>query len=267
MKSLKESILDDMENSLENGNIAMIMKFLKENYTGIDKVVISEKPNKQGLYEVKSKDGITLNPNAEAITDGTFTWTKVRGYFIITDGLNLKCKDLTGCPKEVKGAFKLYNLPQLESLKGGPDIVGGYLSLFKCPKLKSLEHCPKKIGGTKNLGCVLGGLTIVECHSLKNLEGCPSVINGNSDLVFTNNNSLESLKGCPQKAGRFECTFNPKLNDTDDMPKEITGKIIFGKNGSYNWFYSTTKLENKGIKLTGQNQHSYAVIGNELAIL
>ena len=55
MKTLKESILDDMEDVLNNGDKCfkdLIKEFLKANYNRASKFKISRKPNADGLYEV-----------------------------------------------------------------------------------------------------------------------------------------------------------------------------------------------------------------------
>ena len=90
MKSLRESLLDDelvekTDNLIRDG----ILAFLVKNYKGSYK--ISEKPNKDDLYEVSCDDRVNIiNKNIKSLTNGMFIWTTVKESFICVN-----CNSLT----------------------------------------------------------------------------------------------------------------------------------------------------------------------------
>ena len=55
MKTLKESLFSDIDDTLKQGNKGlkeMVKEFLKANYSRASKFKISRKPNADGLFEV-----------------------------------------------------------------------------------------------------------------------------------------------------------------------------------------------------------------------
>ena len=171
MKSLRESLLDDelvekTDNLIRDG----ILAFLVKNYKGSYK--ISEKPNKDDLYEVSCTNRVNIiNENITSLTNGYFIWTIVKGSFIC------------------------HNCNSLKSLEGAPKEVGGKFNCSHCNSLTSLEGAPKKVGC--DFYCNIN-------ISLKSLEGAPKEISG--DFYCNSNKSLKSLEGAPKEVGRdFHC--------------------------------------------------------------
>lgn len=127
MKTLYNSILGDMESTLEAGNNILIREqvidFLSANYnyTNITKSWnISEKPNKKGLFEVCSKSSLgilLLNFNIESLTNGLFEFTECEN-FICAGAKHLK--SLEGSPRIVKETFNCSNCNSLKTLKDCP---------------------------------------------------------------------------------------------------------------------------------------------------
>lgn len=172
MKSLIESILNDMNSTIDSGDNDIkryeVIKFLEDNYNilGNKEFTVSAKPNKNGLYEVSS-DGhiVTTNRNLDRLTNGFFifkkvdsfscAWTKIESL----EGTPVECntldcsgsfiKDLTGCPKNIHK-----------------------LNCSQCKYLKSLKGCSKNVHE----------LILAYCYNLKSLKGIPrSCYNLNTD--------------------------------------------------------------------------------------
>ena len=138
MKSLKESLLDDFDTLGNNINpVQEIKNFIFQNYIlhkDIDKIIkISNKPNKDGLYEVTLLDALAAsdwNHQIEYLTNGLFIFAK---------------------SKSAKSSFQLFNCSKLKSIEGCPKEIGADFLLYNCPlltKWKDIEKdFPKKIGG------------------------------------------------------------------------------------------------------------------------
>ena len=131
MKSLKEyinkaSILGDIEDTLEYGDVAAlhleIKKFISENYEKCE-VTISDKPNKDGKFEVSCQRSVSVKRSVrktiESLTNDLFIW------------------------KFVKNEFDCRDCESLKSLEGAPEIVGRAFYCGYCKKLKSLNGFPK----------------------------------------------------------------------------------------------------------------------------
>ena len=103
MKSLRESLLDDeLVEKTDNLIRDEILAFLVKNYKGSYK--ISEKPNKDDLYEVSCTNRVNIiNKNIKSLTNGMFIWTIVKESFICVNCNSLT--SLNGAPKEVGGTF------------------------------------------------------------------------------------------------------------------------------------------------------------------
>ena len=109
MKTLKkymyEGLLKGQQSTLDSGEesvYALIEEFLKENYLG--KWIISDKPNKDGLYEVSSNESVKVtNMKITSLTNDLFIWTIVKGNFSFSYCNSLKT--LKGAPEIVKGDF------------------------------------------------------------------------------------------------------------------------------------------------------------------
>ena len=166
-----ESILDDIDTSIERGDIDImkdVLLFINENYIGDYK--ISRKPNKDGLYEVSSLKDIDVKQDSSltTLTNGMFIWTTVKGNFSCYGCRNLV--SLEGAPKEVGDCFDCSYCVSLESLKGAPKKVGDCFFCYKCTNLKSLEGAPKEVKGDFKCN---------DCSSLESLKGAPKEVGGN----------------------------------------------------------------------------------------
>ena len=106
MKSLYESILD-VEDNIDNMDKSIkdqIKQFLNNNFKNASRFKISEKPNKDGLYEVSGDDRVNIiNKNITSLTNGMFIWTTVKESFICVNCNSLT--SLNGAPKEVGRTF------------------------------------------------------------------------------------------------------------------------------------------------------------------
>lgn len=130
MKSLKESLLDNMETVMNSGNAnikKVIKQFLDTNYrvmTNTGKFIISAKPDKDGLYNVSSPASVYTRTNdLEELTNELFKFTNIHGSFEIGGSKSLK------------------------TLKNGPISVFGDFNISKCTSLDSLEYCPRNVAG------------------------------------------------------------------------------------------------------------------------
>ena len=217
MKTLRESLLDD---ELVKKADEMIIKdeiesFLKENYDYINymgAIKISNKPNKDGKYEVSSIIDVGVkNKNIISLTNGMFVWTVVNGCFGC-----YKCNSLIslkGAPEKVGGAFDCSDCNSLRSLKGAPEKVGGTFDCSECDSLISLEGAPKEVGG--DFYCS-------DCEYLTSLEGAPKKVS--RCFTCSGCNILTSLKGAPKEVGEnFNCLYCRHLNSLKGAPKKVGG--------------------------------------------
>lgn len=130
MKTLKESLLNDIESTLDKGNTnirKVIKQFLDTNYKVTNfkgKFTVSAKPDKDGLYNVSSNGSVYLMHNdLEELTNGMFKFTNIRGSFNISGSKSLK------------------------TLKNGPISVLGEFNISRCTSLDSLDYCPRTVAG------------------------------------------------------------------------------------------------------------------------
>ena len=226
---IKEGLFDDLEEIEKIGgmesNIKQLKKeieeWIKENYYK-NKLKISNKPNKDGLYEVTAENVEVKSRNNDitSLTNGLFIWKEVNDFFICTG-----CKNLTsleGAPKKVGGDFSCAYCTSLESLEGCPKEVGGWFSCAHCNSLSSLKGAPEKVD--KDFSCF-------NCKSLKSLEGAPKEVE--EDFYCSNCISLKSLKGCPEKVGEgFSCNECKNLSSLKGAPKEVGGDFNCCKCGT-----------------------------------
>ena len=161
--------IDNMDESIKD----QINQFLNDNFTNASKCKISEKPNRDGKYEISSNgDVVVKNKSITSLTNGLFIWTNV------------------------KYSFDCSNCNLLTSLEGAPEEIGRDFNCFGCHSLKSLEGAPKEVGD---------GFYCTNCKSLTSLEGAPKEVGG--DFSCFNCDSLTSLKGAPKEVGGdFYCS-------------------------------------------------------------
>ena len=212
-----EGILNDIDVQIDKGNEDIIRveigSFLSDNYICNGEFTISDKPNKDGLYEVSSDSYVEVkNKNITSLTNGKFIFTKIDGSFHC-DNCG-KIEQLTGGPKKVRYVFNCTNCVSLKSLEGAPETVGGDFFCDYCTDLKSLKGCPKKIDG------------YFDCHtctSLESLEGALKKIEGS--FYCYNCTNLKSLKGAPKYVGRhFDCS-GCNITSFKDAPKYVGGNF------------------------------------------
>ena len=180
MKTLYESLLSDIDNTLDSGADKIkeeIQSFLEHNYYGISRYCeISDDVNKDGLYEVKIHSvfrtgEVKLMPSAKSFTNSTFVITEADCSLEISN--NHYLTTLEDCPKTIKKTLCIASCPNLVSLKGCPEKV----EMFVCRqnnKLKSLKGCPKIV--EKDFICV-------ECDNIKSLSGFSKQV-GNVYILF-----------------------------------------------------------------------------------
>ena len=253
MKTLKESLLADVDDVLKSGDKIIkdsIKQWLKENLSkGISGCKISKKPNDKGLYEVSAKNNVVFKNKITSLTNDSFIWTEIHGDFLCNDCYSLK--SLEGAPYTVGGDFSCSYCNSLTSLKGAPDFVYGdfrcvccsYLESLEgapehvnsfycgsCNKLKSLKGCPKKIEGF---------LDCINCINLTSLEGCSEEV-GSIRLNYTN---LKNLHNAPKKVKYgFSCSYNDNLISLEGCPKEIGGNFSITNCKNLNVFDDCPKI-------------------------
>ena len=155
MKSLKESIFDNVEDIVNNDTV-LIEQFLRDNYKITGSYII-----KGGVVDVKG-DVTVKNKNIESLTNGLFRFGTVQGCFYC-----VRCTKLTslkGAPEEVGGNFVCHYCHNLTSLSGAPRKVWKGFDCDKCSELKSLKGAPEVVG--RSFWCR-------GCNSLTSLEGGP----------------------------------------------------------------------------------------------
>ena len=170
---IKESILGDWNtvNADEISGRVEVEAFLNENYEG--GFSISQKPNKNGKFEVSSKTDVTVkNKQLERLTNDLFEFTEIRG--------EVRCSycaltSLEGAPKKIGGNFYC-DYCELKSLEGAPKKVDGNFYCDHCGSLTTLEGAPKEVGGDFNCG---------GCESLTSPKGAPKKAK-NVYIDFTN---------------------------------------------------------------------------------
>ncbi len=153
MKSLRESLLDDdLVEKTDKLIKDEINSFLKENFKGASSCKISRTPNKDGKYEVSStKDIEVKNKKITSLTNGTFVWTIVNGFFIVRFCNSLK--SLEGAPKEIGRNFYCSGCDSLTSLEGAPKEIGGNFECTDC-KTKFTEEDVRKVSNVeRNILC------------------------------------------------------------------------------------------------------------------
>lgn len=183
MKTLYESILDDINVQMANGDIWAehedIIQFIENNYTlegwhGTSEdlrnaLSISKKPDSDGKYLVNingNKIELSLsNKNAITLTNGKFKWNRITGPFWAGG-----CKKLTSLEGIGKASsYEFMDCISLESAEGLPEKTTGGVSFYGCSGLKTLKGAPKIIGA---------GFNISNCKNLNSLEYFPELVKG-----------------------------------------------------------------------------------------
>lgn len=238
MKSLYESLLDDFEEVENKSNYRLeVVDFISKYCQCSDSVKISQKPNKNGYYEVSTKGTIMIGGNQ--LTNGLFIWKEVGSFWCI--GSNIET--LEGSPLKVKEIFNCNNCPQLKSLKGCPKKVGMF-SCSWCHNLTSLEGGPKEVSG---------GYACNNCD-LKSLKGAPKKVGGCFDCSM--NMDLTSIADAPDTCEMgFNCNGCRKLKSLKGLPKHvskgtvrISGIGIAVNKEEIDWYPDTVNVEDGNYK-------------------
>ena len=138
MKTLKESILADMDDVLQSGDDESMkihilnqlhnknLYFYNEFLTDTQAFRINKK---NGKWIVDLKTSITCYGTENGyVTDGTFSFgVAAKNFTIMPENKNKDCN--------------------IKSLKYGPTLVNGIYIIYELPKLKNLNYCPNKIMG------------------------------------------------------------------------------------------------------------------------
>ena len=197
MKNLYESLLDDFDTLSDKLDPkGDVIEFLKRNVDEFKKLVISDKPNKDGLYEVSSRGDVTFynRDDSKRLTNGLFIWTTIKGDF--------------DCSWNTK----------LETLEGGPKKVGGRFTCSRCTSLKSLEWAPKEVGQDFELDW---------CESLTSLKGAPQTIPRDFNCCYCT--KLKSLKYGPKAVGgNYFCAVCGETFSSHEinMSVDVGGRVI-----------------------------------------
>ena len=191
-----ESILD-IEDNIDNMDESIkeeINQFLNNNFKNTSKYKISDKPNKDGKFEVSVNGNVEVkNKSITSFNNGLFIWTNIKGNFICSDCTSLT--SLEGAPKEVGGSFYCDNCTSLTSLKGTPKEVGEVFCCEYCNSLTSLEGAPEKVDD--DFYCS-------NCKSLTSLEGAPKEVDGNFCCSFCGSKfTQEDVKKVSNVKGRI----------------------------------------------------------------
>lgn len=254
MKTLKESLLSDIEDTLSAGDIevprAEVLEYLEDNYRG--KWIVSKKPDKDGKFIVSSRGEVHHKGNSNRLTNDMFKWGKVKK-FVIKFPYHLE--SLEGCPREVT-EFQCIRTERLKTLEGGPEICKGDYLIQHSNSLESLKGAPKKIGGNFNCQncCKLTSLEggpeevtysyrVNECIALKSLKGAPKYVGTVFDCSECH--SLESLEGGPEEVHHFWCNLCPNLKSLKRAPKIIRGSFSADSTG--------IETLDSGIDIVGRN--------------
>lgn len=143
MKSLRESLLADMDDVLQQGDDESMkihilnqlhnkkLYYYNEFLTDNQAFKINKK---NGQWIVDLKTSITCYGTENGyVTDGTFSFgVAAKNFLIMPENKNKSCN--------------------IKSLKYGPTLVNGMYDIYNLPKLKNLKYCPIKIMGDTTIG-------------------------------------------------------------------------------------------------------------------
>lgn len=230
MKTLKESILADIEDTIKSGDATAdylaVMEVINKDYMLYKKYkpsisVVGKTDTGKILVDGKGKIEF-INKTAKSVVNDVFEWNKIDGEFKC---FNCNIESLEGFPKTVyNNDYNGYGInvdkcKNLKTLKGGPHVVFGHFSCRGCDSLTSLEGAPEKLAG--NFDCRY-------CNSLKTLYGAPKYISGDFNCADCKN--LEWLDGAPNKIyGDFDCGYCKSLKSLRGLPSSIGGSMVLPK--------------------------------------
>lgn len=220
-KYISESILDptnkskvgrDIDGKIRDG----VLEFIGQNYhgSGMKDVVVPDKPNEKGLYEVTAVGYcgfISFNGKGESLTNGHFVWKEVDSFNCAESNIT----SLEGSPEKVRYGFECQFCDKLKSLKGGPKEVGDFYC-DGCLGLTDLVGAPRK---ANHFQCRL-------CEYITSLKGCPKTLKSfDCDKCL----DLKSLEHGPKNVKDwymcYECGGNFTSADVTKYCK-VGGEII-----------------------------------------
>lgn len=233
MKTLKESLLADMDTTLSSVNDydaarVAISEFISDNYDINKGYRIKKRPNSDGKWVVGTRTNtiIYLKDTATQLNNGMFVIDKCEDFRI--DG-NHNITDLEGMPLQVN-VLRITDCPNLKSLKGCPDTLK-HLDCTMCNNLCdasgitkideiSLWYCNfNSLKMFSNIQCKV--LRSMGCNNIKTLEGCENVQDKIGIKALTDNYvNLETLKGCPKKLSEMEL-YKVNITDFVGAPEKV----------------------------------------------
>ena len=192
MKALKDyiiesrSILADFEDQVDDFlpiDKFEINKFIEKHYNCNAPLEISDKPNKDGKYEVSTSGNVLVKYSLKTLSHELFQWHKIGGDFFCN---SCGIKSLEGAPIEVNGGFYC-QWNNITSLQFSPKVVNGN---FNCSNtsISSLEGAPEKVGGYFKCS---------DCESLTSFKGAPKEIEKYFDLCGSIH--VKKIDGFPKK--------------------------------------------------------------------
>lgn len=249
MKTLYESLLDDIEDTIKDGDKKAeeysIRNFIEKNYeivpvTNFDSLNPIEITNVNDIYEVTINGRLNLkNKSLKKLTDDTFRFKYVSSIFDISDS---NIETLKNGP-EIVDSFYAANCTKLKSLQHCPKCVDYIFKISGCTGLNNLKYMPERIGSRIDVsGCSISslrGLSKVEimdlaglclicknCNNLKDLSGCHKKT---TTLICSDCKNLETFKGCPSISAFYgqysvDCSNCPKLMAIG-LPKKLNNGI------------------------------------------
>jgi hypothetical protein len=230
MKTLYESILSDIDTSLEAGNAdadyLAVMSVINEDYklykTYKSAITVIGKAE-SGKVLINGTGKIEfINKSAKTIANDVFEWNEIDGEFIC---FKKNIESLEGFPRKVYNkntngcAININQCKNLKSLKGAPNSIFGGFYCIECDSLTSLEGGPEKVAGD---------FLCRYCDSLKTLKGAPKYLSG--EFNCSGCSKLESLEGVPDKIyGDFDCSNCKSLKSLKGLPSHIEGSLYLPK--------------------------------------
>jgi hypothetical protein len=230
MRTLYESILSDIDTSLEAGNAdadyLAVMSVINEDYklykTYKSAITVIGKAESGKLLINGTGKIEFMNNTAKSLVNDVFEWNEVDGEFIC---FKKNIESLEGFPRKVYNkningcAININQCKNIKTLKGAPNSIFGGFCCILCNSLTTLEGAPEKVAGDFYCG---------NCKSLKSLKGAPKYLSGKFNC--SDCGKLESLEGVPDKIyGDFDCSGCKSLKSLKGLPSHIEGSLYLPK--------------------------------------
>ena len=189
---IKESLLNNVNDLVDDDVFINILTYIKDNYSVAPQdPKLFKMTKRNNIYIIDVDGNLRLDVNKSTITDGSFKFGHVTGYF---DCSKTNISNLEGAPDIVDKFFDCGMCKNLESLEGGPsEVRGSFYSASMCPKLTSLKGGPEK---------TIGDFDCMNCKNLITLEGGPKYVGGNYQAC--NCSKLKNLSGVDTVKGYLD---------------------------------------------------------------